>query len=162
MKDDIDNRLQEASSRCIDAYAAWCKQERDQQAREELREAIHELRKVSSRLEIEMAVSEREEMAQKPIPIPSHRASRIRKEKSEGGAKSGQSGKLSAGEENGGSSNEEKPSLPRGRKSASANSSSNAKAASGNGDGSEGPEVEKIKTRGRRKSTNQRGGGNRQ
>jgi hypothetical protein len=39
-------------------------------------EAVHELRKVAARLEIEMAISERNEVASKPIPIPSHRANK--------------------------------------------------------------------------------------
>ena len=74
--DNIDERLRQSSDRCIKAYEDWKTNETETAKREELREAIHELRKVSSRLEIEMAVSEREEMAQKPIPIPPHRAAR--------------------------------------------------------------------------------------
>lgn len=74
--DNIDERLRQASDRCIKAYENWKTKETEPSKREELREAIHELRKVSSRLEIDMAVSEREEMAQKPIPIPAHRAAR--------------------------------------------------------------------------------------
>lgn len=76
--ENIDERLRDTSNRCIKAYEDWKGKEKDPSKREELREAIHELRKVSSRLEIEMAVSEREEMAQKPIPIPPHRASKGR------------------------------------------------------------------------------------
>lgn len=76
MADNIDERLKETSDRCMKAYEDWKTKETDPSKREELREAIHELRKVSSRLEIEMAVSEREEMAQKPIPIPPHRAAK--------------------------------------------------------------------------------------
>jgi hypothetical protein len=47
---------------------------RDPKAQEALQVAIHELRKVASRLEIDVAVSERDQMAARHIPIPSHRA----------------------------------------------------------------------------------------
>ena len=124
--DKIDDRLRDASARCVKAYEAWKDNQKDVSAREELRESIHELRKVSSRLEIDMAVSEREEMSQKPIPIPSHRSSR-------GKGKDGGRGKSKQDDDNVGNSN------------------------SGNG-GSDGPEVEKVKSRGGGK----RGGGKKQ
>lgn len=76
--DEIDKRLREAAEGCIKAYETWAKSRKNFEAREALQEAVHELRKVSARLEIEMAASERDEMAQRPIPIPSHRASRAR------------------------------------------------------------------------------------
>jgi len=76
--DDIKTRLQETSENCFKCYEAWAGDKKDNKAREDLQEAIHELRKVSSRLEIELAVSERNEMSQKPIPIPSHRDSKRR------------------------------------------------------------------------------------
>lgn len=76
MEDDIGKRLRETSDRCIKAYEGWAKAKKDIGAREELLEAVHDLRKVSSRVEIEVAVSERDEMAQRPLPIPPHRAQR--------------------------------------------------------------------------------------
>lgn len=76
--DDIKARLQETSENCFKCYESWSGNKKDRKAREDLQEAIHELRKVSSRLEIELAVSERNEMSQKPIPIPSHRDSKRR------------------------------------------------------------------------------------
>ena len=110
--DKIDDRLRETSSRCITAYESWSKNQKDAAAREELREAIHELRKVSSRLEIEMAVSERDEMAQKPIPIPPHRASRGKRgggeEKSNDDQKGDQKRRHSNGNTNGGGPDIEK------------------------------------------------------
>ena len=72
--EDIQTRLKEASKNCLEAYVAWEGQKKDSKAQEELHSAIHELRKVSSRLEIELAISERDQMTSKPIPIPSHRA----------------------------------------------------------------------------------------
>lgn len=76
MAEDIKERLSKASAECLKCYEAWSGNQKDDKARECLQDAIHELRKVSSRLEIELAISERDQMAQKPIPIPPHRASR--------------------------------------------------------------------------------------
>ena len=75
-EDDISKRLKETASQCGEALDAWQANKKDGKAREALQEAVHELRKVSSRLEIELAISERDEMAQKPIPTPSHRDSK--------------------------------------------------------------------------------------
>ena len=59
MDDDIQTRLKETSQICLDAYVAWEGKKKDTKAQEELHSAIHELRKVSSRLEIELAISEK-------------------------------------------------------------------------------------------------------
>ncbi|GJL84422.1 MAG: hypothetical protein DHS20C02_01970 [Micavibrio sp.] len=72
--DDIQGRLKETSETCVASYAKWATDKKDGDVRATLQEAIHELRKVASRLEIEMAISERDENALKKIPIPSHRA----------------------------------------------------------------------------------------
>lgn len=74
--DQIENRLREAAEACLNSYAAWRKDEKNSAVREDLMERVHELRKVAARLEIEMAISERNQMTSKPIPIPPHRASR--------------------------------------------------------------------------------------
>lgn len=74
--DEIDNRLRETADRCIKAYDKWNVSKKDSASREELMEAVHELRKVASRVEVEVAISERDEMAQRPLPIPPHRAAR--------------------------------------------------------------------------------------
>lgn len=76
--DEIENRLRETSDNCFKSYESWRKDQKNGQAREALQDTIHELRKVASRLEIELAVSERNEMAQKPIPIPPHRDAKHR------------------------------------------------------------------------------------
>lgn len=73
---EIKERLQNTSAECLKSYEAWDADRKDVKARGSLQEAIHELRKVTSRLEIELAINEREQMAQKPIPIPPHRASK--------------------------------------------------------------------------------------
>lgn len=74
--EEIEQRLKDTTAECIKCYEAWSKDKKNEEARESLAEAIHELRKVSSRLEIDMAASEREQMAGRPISIPSHRSQR--------------------------------------------------------------------------------------
>ncbi len=74
--DEIQTRLTEISEKCVQSYEAWRKGMSDEALRETLQENIHELRKVASRLEIEIAMSERDRMASKPIPIPPHRSAR--------------------------------------------------------------------------------------
>ena len=71
---EIKKRLQEAADACVKSYEAWDSSKGDAKTREELQESIHELRKVSSRLEIEIAVSERGKISDSPIPIPTHRS----------------------------------------------------------------------------------------
>lgn len=74
--DEIETRLKESSEKCVEAYCAWKDKKNDADLRGALQEAVHELRKVSARLEIEIATSERDQMAQKPIPVPPHRSAR--------------------------------------------------------------------------------------
>lgn len=76
--DEIEQRLRDSADRCFTCYEAWRGNEKDAGAREALQDAVHELRKVASRVEIELAVSERKEMAQRPIAIPPHRDARGR------------------------------------------------------------------------------------
>ncbi|MCL4679365.1 MAG: hypothetical protein KJ017_12315 [Alphaproteobacteria bacterium] len=73
--DEIQKRLQETAETCIKTYEEWRTRKTDTKAQESLHSAIHELRKVASRLEIELAVRERQDVTSKPIPIPSHRSS---------------------------------------------------------------------------------------
>lgn len=72
---EIKNRLKETVDTCLTNYEAWDSKKKDSDARENLQEAIHEIRKVASRLEIEIAISERDNMSDKPLPIPPHRSS---------------------------------------------------------------------------------------
>ena len=85
MSAEIKERLKTTSEVCLKCYEAWDGNDKDGKAREALQEAIHELRKVASRLEIDLAISERDQMAQKPIPIPPHRDSRGGKNRGGGG-----------------------------------------------------------------------------
>ncbi len=72
--DEIQTRLSETSKTCLEAYGNWVEDKKDSNVKEALQSAIHELRKVSSRLEIELAVSERDHSTSKPLPIPAHRS----------------------------------------------------------------------------------------
>lgn len=76
--DETGQRLRNCAENCINAYDAWQGSRQNVAARESLQEAVHELRKVAAKLEIEVAISEREELTQRPIPIPPHRAARRR------------------------------------------------------------------------------------
>ena len=85
MAEDIKERLKKASEECLRCYDLWSEDDKSEKNRECMQDAIHELRKVSSRLEIELAISERDQMAQKPIPIPPHRDARKRTNKTNKG-----------------------------------------------------------------------------
>ena len=76
--EETQQRLKDAAAACIKAYEIWGASKKNAEAREQLQEAVHELRKVAARLEIEMASSERDEMTQRPLSVPPHRASRPR------------------------------------------------------------------------------------
>ena len=71
--DDIKKRLQDSTEACLKSYEAW-DAKKETETRETLQESIHELRKVASRLEIEIAISERNNTNSTPLPIPSHRS----------------------------------------------------------------------------------------
>lgn len=72
--DDVQQRLTETVKTTLESYEAWSKDKSKDETREALNEAVHELRKVASRVEIEIAVSERDEQSRNPIPIPPHRS----------------------------------------------------------------------------------------
>lgn len=78
MSEEINARLKTTSEECLKCYEVWSSNDKDDKAREALQDAIHELRKVASRLEIELAISERDQMKQRPLPIPPHRDARVR------------------------------------------------------------------------------------
>lgn len=81
---EIKERLQKAGEECMKAYTAWEGDQKDDKIREALQESIHELRKVTSRLEIDLAISERDQMPHKQIPIPPHRAARGKAQEADG------------------------------------------------------------------------------
>ena len=127
--DEITQRLQETSKNCLEAYQEWAAKKDDQAAQEKLHAVIHELRKVSSRLEIELAMSERKESVSKPIPIPSHKSN----QKPDKGSvsSSSQSSAASSDKENGQqSSSASRSAGTRARRSSSGRAASSASSSS--------------------------------
>ena len=86
-KANVKERLQASAMSCLESYDAWDKDKKDAAKREALQEAVHELRKVASRLEIDIAVSERDGMKDKPLPIPAHRSAPKGKNNNDDGGK---------------------------------------------------------------------------
>lgn len=73
--DETEGRLRETAKTCLLTYRGW-KQTPGETSIQALSDAVHELRKVLARIEIDMSASRREEQAIRPIPIPAHRAAR--------------------------------------------------------------------------------------
>lgn len=67
-------RLQETAAKCLSSLDTWNKDLKNVEARESLLEAVHELRKVTSRLEIDIAMNDRQVVNAKPLPIPEHKS----------------------------------------------------------------------------------------
>lgn len=74
--EEIEKRLRESTDACIKSFENWLKQNKNLESRESLMEAVHEVRKVVARVEIEIAISERDRLGSRPLPIPPHRSSR--------------------------------------------------------------------------------------
>ena len=74
--DEIEKRLRESTEAFIKNFENWVKQSKNLESREVLMESMHEVRKVVSRVEIEIAISERDRLGTRPLPIPPHRSSR--------------------------------------------------------------------------------------
>jgi hypothetical protein len=72
-------RLQETAAKCLTSLESWNSDLKNIEARESLLEAVHELRKVTSRLEIDIAMNDRKAVNAKPIPIPEHKSKLERK-----------------------------------------------------------------------------------
>ena len=68
-----DQRMAEAATAASEAYRKW-KAGPGEAGMQTLADALHDLRKVIARMEIEISASRREEHAARPIPIPMHRA----------------------------------------------------------------------------------------
>ena len=73
--DEVEARLRETARGCLAAYRTW-RQQPGQGSIQSLSDAVHDLRKVLARIEIDMSASRREEQVARPIPIPAHRAAR--------------------------------------------------------------------------------------
>lgn len=72
----VQERLQNTVAHCMSCYDAWKSDSKNVEARQQLEESVHELRKVTSRIEIELAISDRNNSSLKPMPIPPHRSSK--------------------------------------------------------------------------------------
>ncbi len=73
--DAVEARLRETARGCLVAYRGW-RQAAGETSTQALNDAVHELRKVLARIEIDMSASRREEPGLRPIPVPAHRAAR--------------------------------------------------------------------------------------
>lgn len=73
--DAVEARLRDTARTCLVAYRGWRTQPGEASI-QTLSDAMHELRKALARIEIDMSATRRDEQAQRPIPIPAHRASR--------------------------------------------------------------------------------------
>ena len=76
--EEIGKRLRETTDACIKNFENWVKEGKSLETREALMESMHEVRKVVSRVEIEIAISERDRLGSRPLPIPPHRSSNKR------------------------------------------------------------------------------------
>lgn len=68
------DRLQETAAMALSRLETWKKDLKDEPATEKLLEAVHELRKVCSRIEIDIALNDRIRTNAKRIPIPEHKS----------------------------------------------------------------------------------------
>lgn len=109
----VTDRLKETSENCVKSYEAWTKDMKNNSIREELQSHIHELRKVASRLEIDIAMSERDQMRSKRIPIPPHRSAKQNTAKKDGNKNDAPENPEASNDE---ASADVKKSLRRGRK----------------------------------------------
>lgn len=73
--DVVEGRLRETAKACLSAYRAW-RQAPGETSMQGLHDSVHELRKVLARVEIDLSASRRDDAVLRPIPIPSHRATR--------------------------------------------------------------------------------------
>ncbi len=75
--DATEARLRETARACLVAYRGW-RQGPGEVSVQTLNDAVHDLRKVLARIEIDLSTSRREEQGMRPIPVPAHRAARQR------------------------------------------------------------------------------------
>lgn len=73
--DAVEARLRDTARSCLVAYRGWRTQPNETTI-QSLSDAMHDLRKALARIEIDISATRRDEQAQRPIPIPAHRAAR--------------------------------------------------------------------------------------
>lgn len=74
--DEVTKRLHDNAEKCIKSYEAWQADKKDVSARESLNESLHELRRATAALEIDMIREERMSGTARPMPTPGHRSAR--------------------------------------------------------------------------------------
>lgn len=84
--DEIGKRLHDAAEKCIKSYEAWQQDKKNQGARESLNETLHDLRRATAALEIDMIREERLSGTARPMPTPVHRSMRKQDDESFGNA----------------------------------------------------------------------------
>jgi hypothetical protein len=75
--DATEARLRETARGCLVAYRGW-RLTPGETSIQTLNDAVHDLRKVLARIEIDMSATRRDEQCLRPIPVPPHRAARRR------------------------------------------------------------------------------------
>ncbi|PCI01764.1 MAG: hypothetical protein COB76_00480 [Alphaproteobacteria bacterium] len=70
----VEQRLQETAATCLSSLEAWKENLKDDDAKAKLQNAVHELRKVCARLEVDIAMNDRTNTNAKRIPIPEHKS----------------------------------------------------------------------------------------
>ena len=83
MSKETAQRLQETAAKCLSSLEKWNGDLNDNEAREALLDAVHELRKVTSRLEIDIAMNDRKATNSRPLPIPEHKSKMEKKAKNQ-------------------------------------------------------------------------------
>ena len=73
--DAVEARLRDTARSCLVAYRGWRTQPNETTI-QSLSDTMHDLRKALARIEIDISATRRDEQAQRPIPIPAHRAAR--------------------------------------------------------------------------------------
>ncbi|MFA5592409.1 MAG: hypothetical protein WC989_03750 [Micavibrio sp.] len=76
--DEIEQRLRESTATFIKNFEGWAKDQTSADLREGLMDSMHEVRRVLARVEIEIAISERDRMGSRQLPIPPHRSQKKR------------------------------------------------------------------------------------
>ena len=70
----VEQRLQESAAACLSSLSEWKKNLKDDDAKQALLGAVHDLRKVRARLEVDVAMNDRTNTNAKHIPIPEHKS----------------------------------------------------------------------------------------
>ncbi|MCM2344918.1 MAG: hypothetical protein NDJ24_10205 [Alphaproteobacteria bacterium] len=104
--DEIGKRLHDNAEKCIKSYEVWQQDKKNQEARESLNESLHELRRATAALEIDMIREERLSGVTRPMPTPVHRSMRKQDDENFGNANDDIGNRGDDGNGNGGGGHE--------------------------------------------------------